>query len=61
MANRLTTAQFGLAMRNWGPPAIVALAAMAALVTPTADAAARQFAGDRVGFPHAKEQPRGLD
>jgi hypothetical protein len=39
----------------------VALAAMAALVTPTADAAARQFAGDRVGFPHAKEQPRGLD
>ena len=42
MANRLTTAQFSLAMRHWGPPAIVALAAMAALTVLTADAAARQ-------------------
>jgi hypothetical protein len=39
MVNRLTTAQTTGAMRRWGPPAIVMLAAMAAL---NADAAARQ-------------------
>ena len=39
MVNRLTTAPFAVAMRRWGHPAIVTLAAMAAL---TAGAAARQ-------------------
>lgn len=39
MVNRFTTAQSTGAMRRWGAPAIVTLAAMAAL---TADAAARQ-------------------
>jgi hypothetical protein len=38
MVNRMTTAQFTGAMRRWGLPAIVTLAAMTAL---TADAAAR--------------------
>ena len=42
MANRLTTAQSTLAMRRWGPAAIVTLAAMAALTALTAGAAARQ-------------------
>jgi hypothetical protein len=39
MVNRFTTAQSTVAMRRWGLPAIVTLAAMTAL---TADAAARQ-------------------
>jgi hypothetical protein len=39
MVNRFTTAPSTLAMRRWGPPAIVTLAAMAAL---TAGAAAKQ-------------------
>src|ERR1700736_1054481 len=42
MVNRATTAQSTVAMRRWGPPAIVTLAAMAALTVLTADAAARQ-------------------
>ena len=42
MVNRLTTAQSTVAMRRWGPPAIVMLAAMAALTALNADAAARQ-------------------
>jgi hypothetical protein len=42
MVNRLTTAQSTVAMRRWGPPAIVTLAAMAALAALTTDAAARQ-------------------
>src|SRR5712675_1648294 len=42
MVNRLTTAQSTVAMRRWGPPAIVMLAAMAARTALTADAAARQ-------------------
>src|SRR6202790_1265939 len=42
MANRFTTAQSTVAMRRWGLPAIVTLAAMAALTSLTADAAARQ-------------------
>src|SRR5712672_3925754 len=42
MVNRFTTAQSSVAMRRWGPPAIVTLAAMAALTALTADAAARQ-------------------
>jgi lipoprotein-anchoring transpeptidase ErfK/SrfK len=39
MVNRFTTAQSTVAMRRWGPAAVMTLAAMAAL---TADAAARQ-------------------
>ena len=42
MENRLTTAQSTVATRRWGPPAIVMLAAMAALTALTRDAAARQ-------------------
>jgi hypothetical protein len=42
MVNRLATAQSTVAMRRWGPAAIVTLAAMAALTALTADAAARQ-------------------
>jgi hypothetical protein len=42
MMNRFTTAQFAVAMRRWGHPAIVTLAAMALLAALTADAAARQ-------------------
>src|SRR5438876_12175313 len=42
MVNRFTTAQSTVAMRRWGPPAIVTLAATAALAALTADAAARQ-------------------
>jgi hypothetical protein len=38
MVNRLTTAQSTVAMWRWGPPAIVTLAAMAALTALTADA-----------------------
>jgi hypothetical protein len=41
MANRLTTAQSAVAPRRWGPPAIVTLATMAALMALTTDAAAR--------------------
>src|SRR5712692_9545143 len=42
MVNRFTTAQSTVAMRRWGPPAIVTLAAMAALTALTVDAGARQ-------------------
>jgi L,D-transpeptidase catalytic domain len=42
MVNRFTTARSTVAMRRWGPPAIVTLAAMAAVTVLTADAAARQ-------------------
>src|SRR6266850_5329053 len=42
MANRSTTARSTVAMRRWGPPTIVTLAAMAALTTLTAGAAARE-------------------
>src|SRR5216684_189240 len=42
MVNRFRTAQSTVAMRRWGPPAIVTLVAMAALTALTADAAARQ-------------------
>ena len=42
MVNRFTTARSSVAMRLWGPPAIVTLAAMVALTALTADAAARQ-------------------
>src|SRR5262252_6934568 len=42
MVNRSTTAQSTAAMRRWGPPAIVMLAAMAALAALTDDAAARE-------------------
>src|SRR4029077_1020882 len=41
MVNRFTTAQSTLAMRRWGPAAIVTLAAMAALTALTADAGAK--------------------
>ena len=42
MVNRFTTAQSTVAMRRWGPPTIVTLAAMALLTALTAAAAARQ-------------------
>jgi hypothetical protein len=42
MANRFATAQSTAAMRRWGPPAVVTLAAMTALAALSADAAARQ-------------------
>src|SRR6266850_3626543 len=42
MVNRFTTARSTVAMRRWGPPTIVTLAAMAALTTLTAGAAARE-------------------
>src|SRR5712672_416925 len=42
MLNRFTTARSTVAMRRWGPPAIVTLAAMAALIALTTDGAARQ-------------------
>src|SRR5271167_3515174 len=42
MVNRVTTAQSTAAMRRWGSPAIVTLAAMVALTALTAPAAARQ-------------------
>jgi hypothetical protein len=42
MVNRFTTARSTVAMRRWGSPAVVTLAAMAALTALPADAAARQ-------------------
>ena len=42
MVNRFTTAQSTVAIRRWGPPAIVTLAAMAALTALSPDAAAKQ-------------------
>ena len=42
MANRSATAQSTVEMPRWAPPVIVTLAAMAALMAPTADAAPRQ-------------------
>src|ERR1700737_1434787 len=42
MVNRLTTALTTVAVRRWGSPAIVMLAAVAALMALNADAAARQ-------------------
>src|SRR6266850_1361141 len=42
MVNRFTTARSTVAMRRWGPPAIVTLAVTAALTALTADAAARE-------------------
>src|SRR6266536_2406745 len=42
MVNRFATAQSIVAMRPWGPPAIVTLVAMAALTALTADATAKQ-------------------
>src|SRR5256885_2084032 len=42
MANRFTTARSTVAMRRWGPPAIVTLMAMAAVTALTTEAVARQ-------------------
>src|SRR3974377_1902976 len=56
MVNRFTTAQSTVAIRRWGAPSIVALAAMAALTVPTADAAARQA---RPPPPSEATAPRG--
>jgi hypothetical protein len=42
MVNRVTTARSTVAVRRWGPPAIVTLAVMAALTALTAGATARQ-------------------
>ncbi|WP_425990057.1 L,D-transpeptidase [Afipia sp. DC4300-2b1] len=41
MVDRLTSAKSTMAMRRWGPSAVVMFAAIAALLTPTADAAAK--------------------
>ncbi|NGX93726.1 MAG: L,D-transpeptidase [Candidatus Afipia apatlaquensis] len=41
MVDRLTSAKSTMAMRRWGPSAVVMFAAMAALMTPTAEAAAK--------------------
>jgi len=42
MVNRLTSAKPTVAKRRWGPSAVVMVAAMAVLMAPTADAAAKQ-------------------
>ena len=56
MVDRLTMAQSTGAMRRWGPPVIVTLAAMAALTALTAGAAARQA---RPAPPTEATAPRG--
>src|ERR1700681_3001039 len=58
MVNRLTTAQSTVAMRRWGPPGIVTLAAMAALTVLTAGAAAREAAPARPAPPVEAAAPR---
>src|SRR5207342_845216 len=55
MVNRFTTAQSTVAMRRWGPAAIVTLAAMAALTALTADAAGQP----RPAQPKEATAPRG--
>src|SRR6202040_2124491 len=55
MANRFTTARSTLPMRRWGPPAIVTLAAMVALMALTADAAAKE---ERTSRPTEATAPR---
>src|ERR1700730_16612072 len=55
MANRFTTARSTLPMRRWGPPAIVTLAAMAALMALRADAAAKE---ERISRPTEATAPR---
>src|ERR1700742_56958 len=57
MLSRLTTAQFPLAMRYWSPPAIVTLAAMAALMAVTADAVAQQTRPASSPKQHARPAP----
>src|SRR5438445_7508083 len=57
MVNRFTTAQSTVAMRRWGPLAIVTLAAMAALTALTADAAARQAAPTEATAPREAGEP----
>jgi lipoprotein-anchoring transpeptidase ErfK/SrfK len=57
MANRFATAQSTVAMRRWGPPTIVTLAAMALLTALTA-AAARQA---RPASPTEATAPRDAD
>src|SRR5438105_8215877 len=54
MVNRFATARSIVAMRRWGPLAIVTLAAMAAL---TADAAARQAAPTEATAPRDAGEP----
>ena len=48
MVNRFTKARSTVAMRRWGPPAIVTLAVMAALTALTADAAMRLLTEERL-------------
>jgi hypothetical protein len=55
MANRFTTVQSTTAMRRWGPPAIVTIAATAALTVLTAGAATKQAA--EATAPRAAGQP----
>ena len=44
MLSRFSTGQSTVAMRRWGPPAVLTLAAMAALTALTADAVANRRA-----------------
>src|SRR5947208_11743968 len=57
MVNRFATARSIVAMRRWGPLAIVTLAAMAALTALTADAAARQAAPTEATAPRDAGEP----
>src|SRR5882757_3701909 len=55
MINRLTTVQSDVAIRRWGPPAIVTLAAMVALTALNPGAAARE---QRPAAPKEETAPR---
>ena len=59
MTNRFATAQSTAALRRWGPPAIVTLAAMAALtaLSPNAASAAKQSAPTEETAPRAAGEP----
>src|SRR6185312_6314010 len=58
MVNRFTTAQSTVAMRRWGPAAIVTLAAMAALAALTALTAAAAAGQPRPAQPKEATAPR---
>jgi L,D-transpeptidase-like protein len=57
MANRFRTAQSTLKMRRWAVPAIVTLAAMGALATPTADARQARNAPGEATAPRVAGEP----
>jgi hypothetical protein len=58
MADRFTATLSTVAMRRWGPPAMVTLAAMVALTALTAGAAARQARAARPAAPVEAAAPR---